>query len=154
MWAIEKGRTDIVVQALKYKANIECEDNDGWTAVMYAARRGNLEVLDSLIVSGANINHASTEEKFTALHLAAGNELMEVCELLIRSGSNPDLMDIDGRTPGLCIKTKTNVEKFQAFILAKGLVAPADNDSVACSPDDSRSRTLSPISNSRNVGSY
>jgi ankyrin repeat protein len=43
-----------VVQALiEKKANVDVQDNDGWSALMIASRTGHIEVVRSLIYAGA-----------------------------------------------------------------------------------------------------
>ena len=78
MWAVEKGREGVVTRILELGANIEPVDEDGWSAVMYAARRGNVKMTTQLLTFGANLNHQSSEDGFTALHLACGNELVDM----------------------------------------------------------------------------
>ena len=79
--------------------------------MMYAARRGNLEICDYLLEFGADLNHATAEDQFTALHLAAGNELTDICIALIKAGANPHAKDSSGKTPLDYFKIPRNKEK-------------------------------------------
>lgn len=108
MWAAENGRTDVVMRALDYHVKLDAVDHDGWTAVMYAARRCSLPVMKMLLDAGCDPNLATYEDKFTALHLAAGNENIDICKILILSGADPNLVDIDGRPACYYLKTPKN----------------------------------------------
>jgi hypothetical protein len=145
MWATDKGRNAILLQALGLGADIHAEDNDGWSAIMYAARRGNIEALEILIVSGADINHASIERQFTALHLAAGNGLMDVCKCLLRAGALPDVVDVNNRTPISYVTCPKMLAQFQRYrhaatLSSKGGVVLDDTHGSASA---SMSRTFS-----------
>jgi len=48
MWAIEKGRNCVVEKCLAHGINVENVDTDGWNATMYAAKRGNMQILNML----------------------------------------------------------------------------------------------------------
>jgi ankyrin repeat protein len=113
MWAVEKGRDCIVKAALDGGINAENVDNDGWSAMMYAARRGNMEVLQMLLGYGVELNRSSTEDGFTALHLAAGNELIDVCIMLLKAGADPHIKDVSGKKPEAYIKDKRKLEKYK-----------------------------------------
>ena len=116
MWAVEKGREIAMKKAVENRVYLDAVDNDGWTAVMYAARRGNIEILQYLLVFGASLTQATKEDEYTALHLAAGNELTEVCIILIKAGANPYAKDSSGRTPLEYIIVPKDKEKIQETI--------------------------------------
>ena len=118
MWAVEKGRDGVIKKCFENGTYLEAEDNDGWTAVMYAARRGNLEIVGKLLEYGADLNKFSKEDKFTALHLAAGNELIDVCLLLVSGGANPEQLDNDGRPPMFYMHLAKNKERLTHHIEA------------------------------------
>ena len=60
---------------------------------MYAARRGNIDVLRMLLNRNADVAPKSVGDGFTALHLACGNELIEVAVELLKAGANPNVPD-------------------------------------------------------------
>ncbi len=59
-----------------------------WTA----AKRGDVEQIQTLLESGANIN-AATEFNATALYFAASNDRPEACEALLKAGASPEIAD-------------------------------------------------------------
>jgi uncharacterized protein len=69
----------------------------GLTALLYAARGGCYDCVESLIGSGADVN-VPTPEGVTALMLALDNESYDVAKLLLDHGANPNVWDWWGRT--------------------------------------------------------
>ena len=72
MKAAKSGNTNMVENLLYSQADVNAVDNDGWTALMFAARfQNNPKTLDLLINAGANMS-AENNYGITALLLAAG----------------------------------------------------------------------------------
>jgi ankyrin repeat protein len=69
----------------------------GLTALMYAARSGCYDCMDSFIKAGVDVN-LPTPEGVTPLMLALDNEHNEVAKLLLDHGANPSVWDWWGRT--------------------------------------------------------
>lgn len=113
MWAVEKGRMTLIKRAVEGRVYMETQDNDGWTAMMYAARRGNVDICMYLLEFGSCLNHQTHEDKYSALHLAAGNELIGVCLALIKAGANPNMMDSEGKKAVDYLKEPKNKEKLR-----------------------------------------
>ncbi len=77
--------------------SINISDWDGETALMEAADRGQLHVVQLLIKHGANVN-AADEDGETALMIAADDGNSEVVRALIAAGANVNARDEDGET--------------------------------------------------------
>lgn len=114
MWAVEKGRQDVMEKLIANGAKLEATDNDGWTPLMYAARRGNVPIAKYLIEQGANIMQRSISDNFTPLHLACGNECIDMAEFLVDHGADIDAKDNSGRTPGYYMKVRGNKERLHS----------------------------------------
>jgi uncharacterized protein len=69
----------------------------GLTALLYAARDGCADCVETLIGAGADVN-VPTPEGVTALMLALDNDHNDVAKLLLDRGANPNLWDWWGRT--------------------------------------------------------
>ena len=69
----------------------------GLTALLYAARDGCYDCVDTLIAAGADVN-LPTPEGVTPLMLAIDNDHNEVAKLLMNRGANPNVWDWWGRT--------------------------------------------------------
>jgi ankyrin repeat protein len=81
---------------LKLGANVEfMEERDGWKPIHYAARWGDLLMLNILIKAGANID-GKTNNKETALHKCARWDRKEVAIILLNLGADPTIKNVDG----------------------------------------------------------
>ena len=73
-------------------------DYYGQTGYHWAAKLGNIKILDLLIKFGRHHNQKDFKGR-TPLYLAAMNNNMEVCKYLLSNGANPFLTDKRGKTP-------------------------------------------------------
>jgi uncharacterized protein len=69
----------------------------GLTALLYAARDGCYDCVESLIGAGADAN-VPTPEGVTALMIALDNDHNDIAKLLLDRGANPNVWDWWGRT--------------------------------------------------------
>jgi uncharacterized protein len=69
----------------------------GLTALLYAARNGCLDCVESLVAAGADVN-VPTPEGVTPLMVALDNDHNDVASLLLDRGANPHVTDWWGRT--------------------------------------------------------
>ena len=60
----------IVDLLIEYDINIDNQNDNGATALIYAASVGNVRLVDTLIAAGANV-HLATLDDFNALSVAA-----------------------------------------------------------------------------------
>lgn len=90
------GNSYGVKKWLKLGADVEyMEERDGWLPIHYAARWGDLKMLNILIKSGANIN-GLTNSKESALHKCARWDRKEAAIILLELGANPIIRNSDG----------------------------------------------------------
>ena len=89
------GDIETVTQGLNEGISINEIDEKGFSALCYAARDGNDELLEFLISRGANVNLAV---KHPPLHLASNNNHRSSVKLLIDGGVNLYQLDEYGYT--------------------------------------------------------
>ena len=91
MLAAKRGHTAVVRFLLRRGARVDARSEDGWTALMHAAHGGFDEVLEALIVAGANLE--LREQKFgnTALILGAARGHAGIVRKLNKAGANPGI---------------------------------------------------------------
>ena len=120
--AAKNGDVEEINLLLKSNANVNLCDNDGWTALMNAARYQNdPEIVRILLDAGANPNQKNKYGS-TALHLAAAyTETPEILRQLVEATKNPDeifksfIMTLTSNSAG----EKNQTSKIKVFIDAK-----------------------------------
>ena len=63
--AAEFGHTDVVNELLKYSPKLDEQNNEGYTALMYAAEKGYKPIAHELVINGANITIVQKTNRFT-----------------------------------------------------------------------------------------
>jgi ankyrin repeat protein len=71
----------------------------GMTALLFAARDGNLDAVEALVESGADINQVSGGDGTSPLNIAIANGHYTVGKYLLDRGADPNLANLDGLTP-------------------------------------------------------
>jgi ankyrin repeat protein len=108
MLAAGDNHVQTVKLLLEYEASVDLDlwhTNDGaksgWTALTFAAERGNSEVVILLAEAGANINHR-VDDGSTALHLAIGGDAMRT---LMEFRPDISIPDNNQNMPLHCIRS-------------------------------------------------
>jgi len=70
--------------------DVEAKGIDNWTALHYAARSGNYNIVLFLIRHNANLDAAS-KTGWTPLHLACYQGHYDTAEMLLQSGAKADV---------------------------------------------------------------
>lgn len=55
MVAVQHGRPAMVTELIAHGADVNLEDNDGWTALLLAAKQGRINICIELLDHGADI---------------------------------------------------------------------------------------------------
>ncbi len=97
--AARKNQAEAIDVLLEAGANIDAQDGEGKTPLHHACNWLSLAALDALLKHGARVN-AAKPDSGTPLHYAAalaGREgAAEVVDLLLRSGADETIVDIEG----------------------------------------------------------
>ncbi|XP_065331956.1 E3 ubiquitin-protein ligase MIB1 [Cloeon dipterum] len=99
--AISKKRDDMLTLLLDHNADIMLTNNNGFNALHNAALRGNPSAMKILLMKLPRpwIVDEKKDDGYTALHLAALNNHVEVAELLVLVGkADPDLQNVNLQT--------------------------------------------------------
>ncbi len=86
--AAMRGETDLVRSLLSEGADVNAAQGDGMTALHWAAERGNAEMAEILIYSGANVHAVTRIGQYTPLHLASGSGSDRIVGILIDAGAD------------------------------------------------------------------
>ncbi|GAB1601619.1 E3 ubiquitin-protein ligase MIB1-like isoform X2 [Argonauta hians] len=99
--AISKKRDDMITLLLENAADIAITNNNGFNALHHAALRGNPSAMRILLSKLPRpwIVDEKKDDGYTALHLAALNNHVEVAELLVDQGkANMDIQNVNLQT--------------------------------------------------------
>lgn len=122
---LETGKSDYW-NLIDQMGTQEAIKHHGWTALIWAARNGQTEIVSLVLDSGANIN-AITKDGFTALVHAIENKHIDTAHLLLERGANPNLVEGDC-SPALPIAAKHGlVDLVQAILERGGNINALDN---------------------------
>jgi hypothetical protein len=99
-----------------------------WTPLMYAARRGHLDVMQALLGAGADKDRIDGGNRWTPLMHALHTQAREAARLLLDRGANPAIGTHDGFGPLAMAALDNDTEMIRA-ILARGV--PPDHGARA-----------------------
>jgi len=114
--AVKQGRPDAVRAALKQRADVNAPEPDGMTALHWAARADDAEVVDLLIRAGAKVN-AVNRYGVTPLSLAAVNGGSKVTDRLIAAGADVNAALPDGETVLMTAARSGNPQVLRALLV-------------------------------------
>ena len=115
--AVKKGNLEIVKYLVGIGADVNAEDNDGWTALMSGASGGNLNVVKYFIEKGADVN-AKGGWNITALMGGAWNDNLEIVKYLIGIGADVNAKNYEGWTALMSGVCRGNLEIVKYLIEA------------------------------------
>jgi len=72
--------------------------HDGATPLFMASQVGNINIVSDLIQHNANVDQATSKNRFTPLIVASEMGHLDIVKLLIKSGANPFHVDNNGNT--------------------------------------------------------
>lgn len=87
----------IVKLLIEKKANIEIANNNGFTAIMFAARVGLISIVQYLLQAGAKVNKVNNKGR-SALHYAVLHDKPKTASLLLNNGADIDIKTNQGET--------------------------------------------------------
>jgi len=96
--AAEKNLVEAAKWLINKGADLEAEDREEWTPLIYAAMYDSVDVARLLISRGAKVN-AKSGIGWTALHWTAYEDSLKVAQLLIDNRADKYIKDSDGKKP-------------------------------------------------------
>jgi ankyrin repeat protein len=85
MYAVEWDWPEVVALLLKKKADADSRDNDGWTAMMHAARDNRAEILHEFELAGVKLSYSGNAKEDLLVAVLAGDR-EKVAALLAQQG--------------------------------------------------------------------
>src|SRR5579862_4232805 len=96
--AVQQGNKDAVRTLLKDKAEINAAQGDGMTALHWAAKNDDLELVKSLLAAGANPKATTRIGEITPLFLACQNGNAAMIEAMLKAGADAKAVKANGTT--------------------------------------------------------
>lgn len=126
--AAREDRLEAVETFLKkFPDQIDARDDLGRTPLYWAARANHIDVCETLLAAGADVN-AATPDGWTPLHTAVYNKEAEAVELLLANGADVNARNSRGETP-LHWAVRRGKKNLVEPLLSKGADLKAkDND--------------------------
>ena len=147
-WLLQSARNDSakMCEILREQPSVATEKDpySGYTALHWAAKHGNTEVIRSLVkVYGVNVNE-KTHGGYTALHLASKYCRKETCKVLVSDlGANINIRDNYGKKPNYyTIKQNDSIYRQQYVMTQKKAASYASKKSSQSSLQISRFTSL------------
>ena len=92
--AIDNEDVATVSVLVEAGANLEAANEKGWTALMLAAHKGNLEMVNLFANNGAKINEESMgDDPINALLIAVDGGYTDIVQLLLENGASTEMKD-------------------------------------------------------------
>lgn len=97
-FAAENGQLDVVRSMMESSAiDVNATGIDKWSALHFAARKGHLNVVNFLLVRGAEVD-SCTKSGWSPLHMAVWSGHADVAEVLINCGAHVNARDSKNKT--------------------------------------------------------
>ena len=118
--AVEAEALDIVRMLLgRDEVDIDGTDRDGATALMYAARNGNVQLTRALLDAGAKSGIRVETSGESVLHAASRHKSLSTLKALLEYGEDPNALDLKGRTP-MIVAAETGNRRAMALLVEHG----------------------------------
>ncbi|OQV17462.1 Palmitoyltransferase ZDHHC17 [Hypsibius exemplaris] len=98
-FACQRGFSHIVAFLLGKGLDVNLRDQFGMTPLMWSTKVSAVDPARLLINMGADVNLKDRMHGNTALHWAALNTNISVCQLLLKHGADVDALNAEGKTP-------------------------------------------------------
>jgi ankyrin repeat protein len=96
MWAISERHTEVIKELLRRGADVHAGSKTGFTALMFAAQQGDVDIVRVLVGAGAKPNDPQTKTSLTPLIIASAMGHVKTVELLLDNGADPNHIDARG----------------------------------------------------------
>lgn len=113
--AVLSGDTNSVEELINSGVDVNVQDIDGWTPLMWAAQNNDIFMIEFLMQNGADPNYQDYYEE-TALEQAIYQDNAETVQILISLGADPNMADSTGWTPLMTASSNGSLESVKALL--------------------------------------
>jgi hypothetical protein len=137
--AAEQGNERAIRNALKSGADVDKQDKDGWTALIFAATQGHEIAVDLLLKEGADPNIAANKGE-TALLGAVMTGKTTIVRSLLQAGANP-MARLDSGQNALDLANQYQFRGIIALLERKGIVSKSTETTESSKTQDFNDKT-------------
>eukprot|EP00349_Pseudokeronopsis_sp_Brazil_P003330 CAMPEP_0202963838 /NCGR_PEP_ID=MMETSP1396-20130829/7877_1 /ASSEMBLY_ACC=CAM_ASM_000872 /TAXON_ID= /ORGANISM="Pseudokeronopsis sp., Strain Brazil" /LENGTH=279 /DNA_ID=CAMNT_0049685415 /DNA_START=53 /DNA_END=892 /DNA_ORIENTATION=+ len=95
--AIESDNKEALVTALTRGAYVNIRNGAGWTPMMYAVARGDIDLVKTVLKYGPDLNRTENDG-WTALHFAASAGQLDIVKILLENNADAFIRNERGET--------------------------------------------------------
>ena len=118
--AAMRGQTDVVRTLLSEGADVNAAHGDGMTALHWAAERGDAEMAEMLIYSGASVHGVTRIGQYTPLHLASRSGSDRLVAMLIDADADVSATTTNSGATPLHLAAGSGNAKSVAILVENG----------------------------------
>jgi len=118
MRAARDGEREQRHALVQQPVNVNAKDSSGWTALIYAAAKGDAAIVKALLDKGADVN-ARASTGYTPLQAAAQYGNAAAAKLLVEKGADINAKDERGMTALMLAATSGNADLVK-YLISKG----------------------------------
>ena len=120
--AAARGETERVQELLSDGANVDYQDEEGLTVLMYAIENNKLDTVNVLIDAGADLNMLDEAHGWPALRYALRNENenIDIVNVLVEAGADLNIQDKEWKISDLMIAAGNGMVDIVRALLAAG----------------------------------
>ena len=125
------GNEEAVHFLLDLIDNINCQNEEGRTALMLASVGGHEQVVQMIVSSGANVN-IQDNNGYTALMIACDTNAYTIVNHLLQAGANPDIQRNDDDTAIIiaCRNNRSDIVRLLLQCNADALITTRNDDTA------------------------
>ncbi|HXE65114.1 MAG TPA: ankyrin repeat domain-containing protein [Bryobacteraceae bacterium] len=124
--ARDENRAAALALISQHSGDVNARLTDGTTALHWAVRSDDLEMVSALLQAKADAN-AADPHGVTPLAIACANANTAIVRALLTGGAKPDIADAAGSTPLMAAVRRPNVENIRLLLDAGAGVNARDN---------------------------